>query len=333
MVKKTMDVNKTVSIADVAKRAEVSIATVSRVINGVTKKASEATILRVQEAIKALGYRPSGAGRALRQGKSHFVALLASNLANPTMAAIAAAAEIALRQAGYVMILCDTHDDPKLQDQYLREMKAHYASGFILLGAVKSPVLKSFIAHKEPLIFVNRKSPWGDKVRHVGVDNQKAGAEVAHWFIETHKTPIALIHGNLTSSATSARVDGFLSALAAKEIKLLSGNILGKNDLDHLKLGASCAKQWLDKRTPNNLPRAIFCTGDLIAYGAHRAFLDAGIANTCIVGFDDSPMNEWIAPWLSAVRVPYEEYGKAIVQSLASESDEEILLAHQLIIR
>ena len=66
-----------------------------------------------------------GAGRALRRRQSRLVAVLASNLLNPTMTAIAAVAEAALRQAGYVMVLCDTHDEPELQDEYLLDMRAH----------------------------------------------------------------------------------------------------------------------------------------------------------------------------------------------------------------
>ncbi len=112
------------SINAVAARAGVSIATVSRVINGVANKASPATIVRVKEAIAALDYRPTSAGRALRQRTSRLVAVLAANLANPAMAAIAASAETALRDAGLVMVLCDTHDRPELQDEYLREMLA-----------------------------------------------------------------------------------------------------------------------------------------------------------------------------------------------------------------
>jgi LacI family transcriptional regulator len=60
-------------------------------------------------------------------------------MTNPAMAAIAAGTEVALRKAGYVMVLCDTHDVPSLQDEYLREMRAQYARGLVLLGAVESP--------------------------------------------------------------------------------------------------------------------------------------------------------------------------------------------------
>ena len=168
----TLPASAAVSISAVAERAGVSIATVSRVVNGVAKKASAETVARVQKAVEDLGYRPTGAGRALRRGQSRLVAVLAANLANPAMAAIAAAAEVALRGAGYVMVLCDTHDQPELQDEYLLEMRAQYACGLVLLGAVDSPVLRDFVAAGEPLVFVNRRNPVpGGADRHVGIDD------------------------------------------------------------------------------------------------------------------------------------------------------------------
>ena len=113
-----------VSISAVAAHAGVSIATVSRVVNGVSNKASAATTARMQASIASLRYRPTGAGRALRSGQSRLVAVLAANMANPTMPAIAAAAEVALRCAGFVMVLCDIHDKPELQDEYRLEMRS-----------------------------------------------------------------------------------------------------------------------------------------------------------------------------------------------------------------
>jgi LacI family transcriptional regulator len=80
----------------------------------------------------------------------------------------------------------------------------------------------------------------------------------------------------------------------------------------------------------------VFCTSDLIAYGAHRRALEAGLEigrELVLIGFDDSPMNAWIAPWLHAVRVPYAAYGEAIVRSLADRQAGPIILRHELVVR
>ena len=324
-----------VSISAVAQRAGVSIATVSRVTNGVANKASPATVARVQEAIAALGYRPVGAGRALRRRESRLVAVLAANLANPAMAAIAAAAEVALRNAGYVMVLCDTHDEPDLQDEYLLEMRAQYACGLVLLGAVDSPVLRQFNASQEPLIFVNRRNPVpGGQGRYVGIDHEQAGRDVANWFADRQMQSIALIHARLASSATAGRVQGFREQLATRGISVPSARIQTLKSADHLQIGYTAMKKILGAR----LPEAVFCTSDLIAYGAYRAAAERGALagrDYALVGFDDSPLNPWIAPWLHAVRVPYDQYGAAIAQVLRAPpgAQRDIVLSHQLIIR
>lgn len=325
----------TASISAVAERAGVSIATVSRVTNGVTNKASPQTIAKVREAIAALGYRPVGAGRALRRRESRLVAVLAANLANPAMAAIAAAAETALRNAGYVMVLCDTHDEPDLQDEYLREMRAQYACGIVLLGAVDSPMLRELGAAQGPLIFVNRRNPVaGTAGRYVGIDHEQAGRDVANWFADCKMKTVALIHARLASSATAGRVQGFRDQLLQRGISVPNSRIQTLETADHLQIGYASMQKILRGR----VPEAVFCTSDLIAYGAYRAAAEKGALagrDYALVGFDDSPLNPWIAPWLHAVRVPYDQYGSAIVDAIRQPSPAlaDIVLGHQLIIR
>ena len=125
----------------VAADAGVSIATASRIVNGITNKASEDTIIRVKASVERLNYRPASIGRALRCQESRIVGLLAAAIENPTMAAIAASIELALRDEGYVLSLCDTHDRADVQDEYLLEMQSQLARAVIIVGAVSSPVL------------------------------------------------------------------------------------------------------------------------------------------------------------------------------------------------
>ena len=325
---------ESVSISAVAAHAGVSIATVSRVVNGVSNKASELTVARVRAAIATLGYRPTGAGRALRSGQSRLVAVLAANMANPIMPAIAAAAEVALRRAGFVMVLCDTHERPELQDEYLLEMRAQYARGLVLLGAVDSPVLRDFAHAGEPLVFVNRRSPVaGSRERYVGIDNRLAGAEVAYWMVSQKFLALALIHARLSSSATAERVQGFQDVLKEHGIALPKSRVQTLAGAEHLKIGYQGMARLLTHKVR---PHAVFCTSDLIAYGAQRRAAESGLQigrDMVLVGFDDSPMNPWVAPWLHAVRVPYAQYGAAIVQALNGDPIQNIILPHELVIR
>lgn len=303
------------SIKAVAAMAGVSIATVSRVMNGVANKAAPETIARVRQAVADLDYRPTSAGRALRQRTSRLVAVLAANLANPAMAAIAASLETALRERGLVMVLCDTHDSPDMQDEYLKEMLAHQTRAVVLLAAVDSEQLRQMRGRAAPFVFVNRKDPQGiGDASFVGIDNRAAGSDLARHCLGRGLNRIAIIHGDLRSSATRERVEAMRTAMARAGHPVPDGLVFGAAANDHLRLGLTGARFLHDSGIPID---AVLCTSDLIAMGAHRHFAEAGDGLPRIAGFDDSPLNEWVAPWLTSVRIPYEAYGSAIVDVLA----------------
>jgi LacI family transcriptional regulator len=114
--------------------------------------------------------------------------------------------------------------------------------------------------------------------------------------------------------------------LPAARIRTLAG-------AEHLQIGYRGMQSLLTLARP---ARVVFCTSDLIAYGAHRCAREAGLQigrDLVLIGFDDSPMNAWVAPWLHAVRVPYAAYGEAIVNALADPVARAIILRHELVIR
>jgi LacI family transcriptional regulator len=326
----------------VAERAGVSIATVSRVMNGVAHKASAETAERVLKAVAELGYRPGSVGRALRARQSRLVALLVANLANPAMAAIAASVETALRAQGLVMVVCDTCDRPEIQDEYLLEMRAQLVRATVLLGAVASEQLAAMTRDGETLLFVNRRNPDAEESPFVGIDNRRAGREVAAWFVSQNIEVAGVIHGSLDSSATADRVTAFLAALEAQGQALPDSRVRTIATRDHLRIGHELAPilMALDQSAGGTRRRGLFCSSDLIAYGAHCALAAQGMRipeDFVLVGFDDNPLNDWIAPWLTSVRVPYEDFGAAVVAALhaiwAGQPVGATLLAHHLAVR
>jgi LacI family transcriptional regulator len=309
---------KPATITSVAKQAGVSVATVSRIMNGIVNKSSLVTQQRVRAAVEELGYRPVTHGQSLRRGESRVVSVHAVNLANPTMAAIAASAESALRAAGYTMLLCDTHDQPDLQDMTLLDMRAHLVRGYVLLGMIDSVQLTNFQNHGEALIYVNRRQYGPTSTPHdfVGIDNKAAGAAVARYFKQRGLHLCGLIHGALHSPATSDRVEGYSGILLDIGQPLKPQHIFAGQGLNHLKIGYDGITHLLEQGA---LPDALFCSSDLIAYGAHRRLSELGIQvprDTVLMGFDDNPLNDWIAPWLNSVSVPYPKFGQSIVKGL-----------------
>jgi LacI family transcriptional regulator len=328
-----------VAIGEVARRAGVSIATVSRVLNGITNKNSPSTIARVKAAIEELGYRPSRAGSALRSGRSRLIALLIPDTTNAYNGAAAASVETAMRESGHVMIVCNTGEDPDLQDEYLLEMRSHLVRGLALFSAVPSPVLERFVRQGEPVVFVNRRSPVGIEAPFVGIDNHGAGREVALYFLRRGYHPIGILHGPLYSSATADRFYGFRECLARNGVLVADEHVRG---LDTSDLG-ECYRVASELLAVRPRPHAIFCTNDMRAYGAYRACLELGLRvpeDVALFGYDDNPLNAHIAPWLNTVRVPYALIGPAVRSCFEqiwragpSEPPPQIILPYELVLR
>ncbi|CAO3457571.1 hypothetical protein [Azospirillum argentinense] len=326
------------SLAQVAARAGVSVATASRVINGVANKATEETAERVRTAIRELGYRPGSVGRALRRRESRIVGVLAANLANPSMAAIASSIEWSLRGEGLVMSLCDTHERADVQDEYIREMRAQLVRAMILVGAVDSPALDEARAGGDTLVFVNRPDPGDPSSPYVGLDNAGAGAEIADRLLERGVRRIGVLHASLDRTAGHWRLLGLFDRLAAAGVDTAAIPCATGPGLDHIVAGYHAMGTMLELA---DRPPVIVCLSDLLAYGAYRRAREAGLevpGDVAFFGFDDNPINPWIADWLNSVRVPSDHFGPAIVGMLhrlwdGEERPDPLLLTHQLTIR
>ncbi len=328
---------QTPSLRTVARRAGVSIATVSRVINGLDERIGAETIKRVRTVIDEVGYRPQQSGRALRRKQSSIIGALSVDLANAYYAAIAQSIEAAGRGRDYAMLLADTGGDATRQDESLLEMQSYMVRGIVMFGSVPTPTLKRMIADKVPIVFIIRPSPVPLPAPLVGVDNYKAGADVADHFHSNDLAPVAALLGTFGSPASDARVLGFTERMASygRDVILSSerGVVFPLMESGYLQTTA------LLSRHPGL--RAIFCATDTLAYGAYRRCYELGLRvpeDVVLFGFDDNPLNQWVAPWLSTVRTPYEEFGTAVwrvFEKLWAGDDvpPQIVLPHELIIR
>jgi LacI family transcriptional regulator len=217
-----------------------------------------------------------------------------------------------------IIAIGDTHDQPDLQDTTLLDMRAHLVRGYVLLGTIDSAQLAQFQNHREALLYVNRRPHGATSTPDdfVGIDNKAAGAAVATYFKQRGLQNCGLIHGALHSPATSDRVDGYTGTLSETGQGLNPRHIFAGQGLNHLQIGYDGITDLLQKGA---LPDALFCSSDLIAYGAHRKLSELGIQvprDIVLMGFDDNPLNDWIAPWLNSVSVPYPKFGQAIVTGL-----------------
>ncbi len=325
------------SLRTVAQRAGVSVATVSRIINGIGNRASPETIRRVRDAVAVLDYRPQSVGRALRQRESRIVGVLVANLGNPAMAAIAASIEAALRAEGYVMALCDTHENADIQDEYLREMEAQLARVIVMVVALESPMLDRLRRQGRPLIFVNRRDPGDQGSCFVGIDDHAAGRTVAAFCLRGGFRSPAVLHASIAYSAGALRLEGIRAEFAASgwsedRIPTFTGD-----GINHMQIGYQAARKAMTSHVEADV---LLCLSDLIAYGAYRWVRENATAIRNIptfVSFDDNPLNDWINPWLNAMRIPYEDLGQGVVSAigdlLSGNKNVVYLLKPKFIIR
>lgn len=323
---------KSASIKDVAERAGVSIATVSRVINGDPKHVSAKTRRVVQQAIEDLDYRPNRIGRALRSQTSDSYALIISNIQNNFYASVAWELERVLNETGKAIMFFNSNEDPDLQDRFLEEIRSRQLAGIFFLCAVESKHLPSMV-ESFPTIFINRKISSLADVSYVGIDDYAAARDLTKVILSKNAGRFGIIHGPKSSLTSSRRLQGVLDYCAEVGQTVESGDLF---EADLSMEGGYQGAVGLLRREYNS----IFCGSDQIAYGVFRRCRELGLSvpqDVRIYGFDDNPLNEWLAPWLDTVRVPHIGFARSSIQQMRNLNSggpqRDVILPYELIIR
>jgi LacI family transcriptional regulator len=325
---------QSVSIHDVARRAGVSIASVSRVMNQGSGSVSEKTRAAVQAAVEALNYSPNHIGRALRAQTTNTYAFILSNIQNNFFAAVAWELERLLNERGRAMLLYTSNESADVQDRCLEDIRSRQVSGVYFLCAVDSPKLRE-MATSDRMILINRRIPTlVPNASFIGIDDAAAARELFSTALRRDAGAIAIIHGPLTSDTSARRLRGML-ARAAEQGITIHPNHLHEADLS-IESGYGAATHVL----AHGHTDTIFCGNDQIAYGVFRRCKELGLAvpdDVRIYGFDDNPLNEWLAPWLNTVRVPHLAYAKAAVEMMEAletgSPAREVILPYQVVMR
>lgn len=322
------------SIRDVAARAGVSIASVSRALAPDAKGVSEATRVRVRRAAEALGYSPDRIGQALRAQTTDTYALVISNIQNAFFTAVAWDLERALDAQGKVMLLFNSAEVPERQDRFLAEIVARRVSGAFFLCAVQSARLEA-AARALPVVLVNRPLATMPDLSFVGIDDRAAARDAMAGLLRKEEGRIAVVHGPLSSLTSARRLEGIQEALRAAGRTVEARDVV-EADLT-MESGYRCAQELMGE---GRRYAAIFCGNDPIAYGVQRRCRELGLAipaDLRIWGFDDNPLNEWLAPWLNTVRVPHARYAEAAMRQMEAlhEGGEarSTLLPYELLLR
>ena len=303
------------SLQEVAARAKVSIATVSRVLNKSDKVVPETSAI-VEQALRDLGYRPSRVARRLRMnnGRAHLVGLIIPDIQNPFYAEIARGVEDAAYAAKYALLLCNSDENPDKERFYLDVMRDESVDGIVLPPFDDTDFAVIEMVHTGmPVVCVDR-SLAKVKTDLVEVDNYQGALEAVNHLLDKGHTAIALIEGRTQVSTSRERRRGYLDALAARGIAPRK-EFMRAGDFKQ-ESGRVLATELLGVRKP---PTALFVCNNLMTVGALAGLHQRGLnvpGDVAVVGFDDLPWAEALDPPPTVVRQPAYEVGRQAMELL-----------------
>jgi DNA-binding LacI/PurR family transcriptional regulator len=305
---------KSVTIRDVARFAQVSHQTVSRVING-AHRISPQTRARVERAIADLGFRPSHIARSLARRRTHMVGLVMGDVASPFFPDVVRGAEDVLATADYSLILSSSRRDPDRERKNVIRLLERSTDGLIL-GAPQSPpqALAELAGRASvPMVFLNRDVE-GSHVAAVWIDWRTATGEVVDHLAALGHRRVALVVPTRTEAPFGNREDWYGPALARAGLGPEPEWVFRESI--SLEGGYRAGQRLLALR---ERPTAAICHSDVMAIGLLQACTEAKVAvpgDLSIVGWDDLPYSTVVTPPLTTVRVPRYELGQAAARRL-----------------
>ena len=326
-----------VTIADVAREAKVSVATVSRVLNNNSRVMPE-TMQRVEAAIEKLCYEPNILARNFRKNESRVILILAPNITNPYYSNILTGIGAAARRLGYSVMICTTDGESAQELEFLNMLAKKRADGAILLASVMQSRELEKYARQYPIVQCSEYEP-GTKIAHVAVDNYKAARQAVDYLIKTGHTRIATISSVNGYPSTRLRLRGYYDGLQEAGIPVTEDYIrYGSFDYS-FQSGVVAAEGLLglDQR-----PTAIFCISDMLALGAINGAQATGFRvpeDVSILGFDDVEHATMFRPHITTMAQPCYQLGECAAELLyelmreEGEKRREIMLPSELKIR
>lgn len=296
------------TIRDVARRAGVSVATVSHVMNN-SRHVADETRKRVLDAVSALNYRRDGIARSLRRSRTNTVGVMISDITNPFFSDIVRGIEdtIQNRASDHNVILCNTEENRDRELRYLDVLQEKRVEGVIAapVGGNEA-AFEALRASGVPVVFVDRALN-GVDVDSVGTNNRDATRQLIKHLLGHNYRRIAIARALLTANSIDDRLLGYHDAL-------MDAGVLPDQSLMFEAHSSVDGGHRLGQRLLALQPRpdAIFATNNFMTLGTMRAIVEAGLdcpQDIAIVGFDDFPWATAFRPRLTAVSQPSYEMG------------------------
>lgn len=302
------------TIRDVALKAGVSIATVSRYING-NSYVGEETARRIASAVAELRYLPNGPGRSLRTTHSNFILVLLPSVENGFLSRVIRGIQNVGYARHYSILIGVTQNDTALERSYLNILQSHGADGAIVISPSVEKAELEELSRGFPIVQCSEYI--SEAVPHVTIDNGAAAYEMTQLLLRCGRRRIAFVGAGDAIPSMREREKGFRRAMA-KEGLPVDENMVARASLGFS--GGRKAAETLLRAAPD----AVFAAADIIALGVLKYAADAGIpvpGRLAVAGFDGIPRARESTPALTTVIQPAYEMGRAAAQFLFDRID------------
>lgn len=296
-----MQKNKNISIKQIAELANVSVATVSRVINN-NGRFSEETRQRVQSIIDEYGYVTNMAAKSLRMSKSKTIGLIIPNIDNEWFSQLALEIENFFFDQNYSVFICNTSQDEQKEIAYFKSLDAKLVDGIICISGIEE-IPTNAITRDIPIVCIDRKPKDHSHAFYVESNHYSGGYLATEELIKQGCKRIAIVSRNKTLSVNKQRFDGYLQALKDyglkqyKELQLL---------LDYRQANYEGAREAINQLIKNKIPfDGVFATNDWRAYGAMIGLIENNIKvpeEVKVIGFDDVFISQSSHPSISTIK-------------------------------
>jgi DNA-binding LacI/PurR family transcriptional regulator len=316
---------ESMNIRDIAKRAKVSTATVSRTINRIPT-VDPRLAKRIWNVINDSGYRPNIQARALVSGRSHILGLVVSEITNPFFPEIVQAFENLAVEHGYEILLVSTVHDAKRMDTSVRRMTERRVEGVaVMTFGMEDLLLKDSELRNVPLVFVD-VGPNRSRVSNIRIDYLHGIRQAVQHLAALRHDKIAFISGPLNLKSAVARRDAFKQAMSEIGFEVQKSLVV---EGDHtLEGGLRAMQSLLSLRKP---PTAVFCSNDMTALGVMHLCYKKGLSipkDLSLVGFDDIKLDQFVLPPLTTVRMSQSELARLAFNALLAELGRETPFKH-----
>ncbi len=311
---------ETINIYTIAREAEVSPATVSRVLTG-NARVSEEKRRKVQELIQKYDFRPNALARGLGRAETRVIGVMVSDIRNPFYATLAVECEKEANRRGYTLMLCNSLGSNAMERSYLEKFYEQRVDAIIQVGGKVDELVSdpeyveaiNRVANTTPVLITGRLD--GADCYQVNIDEGQSMERMLEYLIENGHREIALLGGRENVKSTLDKRQRYRQMLRKYGIQVREDYIVDGGSYD-IEGGCRAMEQFLESGCP--LPTAIIAINDFTAVGVIRSLRQRGLRipeDVSVASFDNTYITETCMPRLTCVGYDYKTFGKVLIDT------------------